>query len=146
MSKLIIHYFVEDVAFRLKDKRKLTALIRWVNENHRQLSGHINYIFCSDEYLLGINQDFLDHHDFTDIITFEDYDPDGELMSDIYISLDRIKENAIQFNVTPQQELIRVVSHGILHISGYKDKSKKERALMQEKENDCITKYFNDLA
>ena len=103
-----------------------------IEENCRE--GEINYIFCSDEYLHKINVEFLNHDSLTDIISF-DYSVGKELHGDIYISVDRVKENASDFNVEFKDELARVLIHGVLHYCGYKDKSKKEAELMRSKEN-----------
>lgn len=107
-----------------------------------KLSG-VNYIFCSDEYLLKINLDFLDHNTYTDIITFQ-YTPAGEaVQSDIYISVDRVRENASQFGTSFKNELYRVIFHGALHLCGYKDKATKDVKLMRAKEDEYVRKYVS---
>ena len=102
------------------------------NENCRE--GEINYIFCSDAYLLKLNLDFLDHDTLTDIISF-DYTVGKELHGDIYISIDRVKENASDFEVSFNEEICRVMIHGVLHYCGYKDKTKDEKTIMRSKED-----------
>ena len=96
--------------------------------------GEINYIFCDDAYLLKINQDYLNHDTFTDIISF-DYTIGKQINGDIYISVERVKENAKQFNTTFQDELHRVMIHGVLHYCGYKDKTEAEKKIMRSKED-----------
>ena len=101
----------------------------------------VNYVFCSDDYLLGINQAHLDHDTLTDIITFQYSDSDQPLVSDIYVSVDRVKENAGLYNTTFLDELHRVIFHGALHLCGYKDKSKTESSRMRAAENRYLAKY-----
>jgi len=103
-----------------------------IEENCKE--GEINYIFCSDDYLHKINVEFLNHDTLTDIISF-DYSVGKELHGDIYISVDRVKENAEEFNVHFDDELARVLIHGVLHYCGYKDKSDEDASLMQSKED-----------
>lgn len=139
IKKLNINYFVEEIDFKLANKNKIKQVIKQQNFTYKKLSGEINYIFCSDAYLLNINQQYLKHDTLTDIITFENYDDSGELMADIYISVDRVIENAENFKVSFSEEIMRVISHGFLHISGFKDKTKKDSELMRAKENECIS-------
>ncbi|MCB0460671.1 MAG: rRNA maturation RNase YbeY, partial [Flavobacteriaceae bacterium] len=94
----------------------------------------ISYIFCDDDYLLDINVKYLKHNTLTDIISF-DYTDDGLISGDVFVSIDRVKENAEKFNVSFQDELHRVMIHGILHFCGYKDKTKEEEQLMRSKED-----------
>ncbi|MDH5597492.1 MAG: rRNA maturation RNase YbeY [Cyclobacteriaceae bacterium] len=104
-----------------------------ISEHHS--IGEINYIFCSDDYLLSINQEYLNHDYYTDIITFDNGDGDDIIMSDMFISRDRVEENAKLMTQPFQQELCRVMIHGLLHLVGYKDKTTEEERLMREKEN-----------
>ena len=101
------------------------------------LFGDINYIFCDDEYLLKINIEYLNHDTLTDIITF-DYVENGVLNGDIYISIERVMENAGIFSVSYEQELHRVLAHGVLHLCGYKDKTESDAAFMRRKEDFAI--------
>ncbi|HBK72240.1 MAG TPA: rRNA maturation RNase YbeY [Flavobacteriaceae bacterium] len=103
-----------------------------INESYNE--GDINYVFCSDEYLLEININHLNHNTLTDIITFN-YNLGKQINTEIYISIDRVKENAESFNNTFTDELHRVIIHGILHLCGYKDKTQEEKSLMREKED-----------
>ena len=124
----------QSIAFKLKEKTKLKSWIRSITEKEKHTLGDINYIFCSDEELLEINLKHLDHNTYTDIITF-DYTEGKKISSDIFISIDRVTENANKFKVSFEEELHRVMIHGILHLCGYKDKSKADAELMRKKEN-----------
>lgn len=113
---------------------------RWIQQiiiTENKQEGEINYVFCDDEYLLDINQKYLNHDYYTDIISF-DYSVANELHGDIFISIDRVRENAYEFKVSFHNELLRVMAHGVLHYCGYKDKSEEESALMRTKENESI--------
>lgn len=114
---------------------------RWIRDiiqrENKQL-GFIDYIFCTDEYLLKINQDYLDHDTLTDIITFN-YNEDDSVNADIFISIDRVRENAKKHNQLFEDELDRVLIHGVLHLVGYNDKSEEEKEIMRKKEQECLT-------
>ncbi|MDP5082346.1 MAG: rRNA maturation RNase YbeY [Winogradskyella sp.] len=128
------------ISFNYETEFKLESTVKyssWISkaileENCKE--GEINYIFCSDDYLLQINKDYLKHDTLTDIISF-DYSIGKELHGDIYISIDRVKENAADFNVVFSEELARVMIHGILHYCGYKDKSDEDSREMRAKED-----------
>jgi probable rRNA maturation factor len=137
----MINYFSKN-DFILKNKLKRK---RWLKEVIKQEScylGDINYIFCSDDQLLEINIQYLTHDYYTDIITF-DYKENLSISGDIFISTDRVKDNAVINNVDFDDELNRVIVHGILHIIGYKDKLKDDIKLMRKKENIYINLYKN---
>ena len=138
MQTPAINFFSEKIKFTLKDKRKRRA---WINEIARR-EGYqlkeINYIFCSDRYLLEINRTFLNHDYFTDIITFNNSEKKKELEAELYVSILRIKENAKEEGVSFEEELSRVMIHGILHLMGYKDKTKQQKELMRKKENSSL--------
>lgn len=123
--------------FSLKGLTKYSDWITRIIESEDREIGKVDYIFCSDDYLLKMNQRYLNHDTFTDIITF-DYSEEKFISGDIFISIDRVKENAASFNVNYQEELLRVMSHGVLHLIGYKDKGEDEVKLMREKENEKI--------
>ncbi|MDO6491379.1 MULTISPECIES: rRNA maturation RNase YbeY [unclassified Cellulophaga] len=128
------HY---ETGFSLKDNTKYIDWINRIIASEEHLVGDINYIFCDDAYLLNINQQYLDHDTYTDIITF-DYTDGKVISSDIYISVERVKENAVDFKVDFDVEMLRVMAHGVLHLAGYKDKSTEEAALMRSKEEEKI--------
>ena len=135
-----INFFEEDIAYKLKQK---TAVRNWVTETI-QAEGfklkELNYIFCSDSYLLQINQQYLDHDTYTDIVTFDNSDIAKTITGDIFISIDRICENASKFGVTEANELHRVIIHGALHLLGYKDKSPADKKKMTLKEDFYLNK------
>lgn len=135
-----INFFEEDIAYKLKQK---TAVRNWVTETI-QAEGfklkELNYIFCSDNYLLQINQQYLDHDTYTDIVTFDNSDIAQTITGDIFISIDRIRENAAKFGVTETNELHRVIIHGALHLLGYKDKSPVDKKKMTLKEDFYLNK------
>ena len=110
----------------------------FLSENKKE--GEINYIFCDDDYLLEINQQYLDHDTLTDIISF-DYSVGNELNGDIFVSVERVKENASDFNVTFHEEIQRVLVHGILHYCGYKDKTESDELVMRSKEEEKMKMF-----
>ena len=129
--------FNSETSFTLKNQNKLVKWIGDVVSSEGFQVGEINYIFCDDSYLNKINQEFLNHDAFTDIISF-DYTLGKEVGGDIFISIERVLENAEEFNEVFENELHRVMIHGILHFMGYKDKTKKEKTLMRTKEDENI--------
>ncbi|GGX19734.1 rRNA maturation RNase YbeY [Aquimarina muelleri] len=135
---MINFYYETDIEFKNE-----TFLIKWINSvilSEKKTEGEINFIFCNDEYLLKINQEFLNHDTYTDIISF-DNTLGNQLNGDIFISIDRVRDNAIEFNVQEEEETRRVIIHGILHFCGYKDKSKEEESLMRSKENEKLLMF-----
>lgn len=138
----MINYFSKN-DFILKNKLKRKKWLKETIENEGFRLGDINYIFCSDEQLLDINIQYLNHDYYTDIITF-DYKENHIISGDIFISTDRVKENAIINNEEFDDELNRVLVHGILHIIGYKDKMDEDIKLMREKENIYINLFKNN--
>ena len=129
--------FNSETSFTLKNQKKLVKWISDVISSDGFQVGEINYIFCNDSYLNKINQEFLNHDTFTDIISF-DYTLGKEIGGDIFISIERVLENAEKFNEVFENELHRVMIHGILHFIGYKDKTKKDKTLMRTKEDEKI--------
>ena len=129
--------FNSETSFTLKNQKKLVKWIGDVISSEGFQVGEINYIFCDDSYLNKINQEFLNHDTYTDIISF-DYTLGKEVGGDIFISIERVLENAEKFNEVFENELHRVMIHGILHFIGYKDKTKKDKTLMRTKEDEKI--------
>ena len=129
--------FNSETSFTPKNQKKLAEWISNVISSEDFEVGEINYIFCDDIYLHKINQEFLKHDTYTDIISF-DYTLGKEIGGDIFISIERVLENAEKFNEVFENELYRVMIHGILHFMGYKDKTKKEKTLMRTKEDEKI--------
>jgi probable rRNA maturation factor len=137
---MAIHFFTEDVKEVRMPKKKVRA---WVNQcitSSNKITGDINYIFCSDEYLKQINIEYLNHDYYTDIITFN-YNEGEQVSGDIYISLDRVRDNANEFKVNFHTELQRVIIHGILHLVGLDDKDEKEKEEMRKAEDEYMDLY-----
>jgi len=135
-----ITFFEEDISYKLKHK---TAVRRWITETIQAegyLLQELNYIFCSDRYLLQINQQYLNHDTYTDIITFDNSALEKSIVGDVFISIDRIRENAAKFNVTECDELHRVIVHGALHLLGYQDKTRVTKQKMTQKEDFYLNK------
>lgn len=141
MSNIYFHY--KNTAFKIEDEAKITAWIASVFQNFKKTFEELNYIFCDDEYMLGINKQFLNHDTFTDIITFSNHEEKESIDSDIFISIERVKENAKEFNQSFEQELKRVMIHGALHLIGFNDKTKEEQKQMTEKEDYSLSLYYN---
>lgn len=139
---MAILFFEEDIKFPLPDKNKHKRWLKGIAANEGFVIEELNYIFCSDEYLLQINQEYLKHNTYTDIITFDNSDRDKVIISDIFISIDRVKENATKENTAFENELLRVMSHGLLHLMGYKDKKPEDKLKMRDLEDQSI-RLFN---
>lgn len=133
-----IRYFSEQVDFKIKNKRKTSIWIESIAKKEKKRIGDLTYVYCSDDYLLSLNQRFLNHNTLTDIITF-DYSEAKTLSGEIYISIERVAENAEKFNVAFEDELHRVMIHGVLHLAGYNDKRPAEKALMRKKEEASLS-------
>ena len=136
----MIQFCTEDITFSLQEKLKHKA---WLNEVAKQEGKKIlelSYVFCSDNYLLQINQEYLNHDTLTDIVTFDNSENPKKIDGDIFISIDRVRENGEKLG-TSETELKRVMVHGLLHLLGYKDKKKEDKAVMSEKENFYIKQY-----
>jgi probable rRNA maturation factor len=129
-----IQFFVEDVTLPRLLKRRIGNWIKKVIVDEGKKSGEISFIFCSDSYLLEVNKKYLNHDYFTDIITF-DYVENNVINGDIFVSVDRVRENAIEFKTTFANELNRILIHGVLHLLGYKDKTKMDKSIMTDKED-----------
>ena len=133
----MIYFEVEDTKFPLIKKQTTKNWIKSVAEKYGKKVGNITYIFCSDEKILEVNKEFLQHDYYTDIITFDD--TEGNTISgDIFISLDTVKSNSEKFQTSYLEELHRVIIHGILHLCGLKDKSPKDEKMMREAENQSL--------
>lgn len=129
-----INFFTEDIPFELPIQDTYRYWISSVIENHKYELEEINYIFCSDTYLHEVNLEYLDHDTYTDIITFDNSEEEGKVESDIFISIDRVKENADTIGVEFEQELRRVLIHGVLHLVGFKDKTDEDAIEMRRQE------------
>ena len=129
--------FNYETDFLLENEKQYEAWISVVINSENFDEGEINYIFCDDEYLHKMNVDYLDHDTLTDIISF-DYTVGNLIQGDIFISIERVKDNAADFNVSFDEELKRVMAHGVLHYCGYKDKTDSDAELMRKKEEEKI--------
>lgn len=129
-----VYFFNEQIDFQLKDKRKIRAWIIQTIENEERKSGVLNFIFTTDELLLRLNQDYLNHYTLTDIITFDLSEEEGMISGDVYISIERARENARAYKEPFNREVRRLIIHGVLHLLGYRDKTREEQALMRSRE------------
>lgn len=141
----MIRFFTEDIAFTLSQKVPTRQWLTALAKREAFTVGELNYIFCSDEYLLDVNRSYLDHDYYTDIITFDNSEEEGRLEGDIFISIDRVRDNARQLNLPEEQELRRVLAHGLLHLCGYGDKTAEEASRMRQKEEESLTAWSNHL-
>jgi len=135
----MIEYNYEDVVFQLNNEQLTTHWIEEIIKNEKRKMGEISYIFCSNEKILEINKQYLNHDYYTDIITF-DYCENKIISGDIFISIETVKENSLEYQVDFQEEINRVMAHGILHLCGYGDKTELEKKKMREKEEFYILK------
>jgi rRNA maturation RNase YbeY len=133
----MVTYSAEDIKIPVFPKRKISFWIRQIAGKYGKRVGEIAYIFCSDERMLKINNDYLQHDYYTDIITF-DYSENGIVSGDIFISVDTVRTNAERYAVAYQNELYRVIIHGILHLCGIDDKAPGTRAIMERNENEAL--------
>lgn len=132
--------FNYETDFSLNNEQAFTDWLSVVIVSEKKNEGEINYIFCDDEYLHKINVEYLNHDTLTDIISF-DYTVGNEISGDIFVSVERVEDNAKDFNVSFDEELKRVLAHGILHYCGYKDKSDADAELMRSKEDEKIAMF-----
>lgn len=137
---MAFNFYNEDVALPKFGKLKVKAWLKDVILAESKKTGDINYIFCSDEYLLEVNKQYLDHDYYTDIITF-DYVEKDLISGDIFVSVDRVKENAAQYSVSFDEELRRILVHGVLHLVGYPDKEPQQKLIMTQKEDEYLSKF-----
>ena len=135
MARISFHN--EDIAFVLPQKRLYKQWIEQTVLSHGKTVGGLTYVFCSDEYLLEMNKTYLQHDYYTDIITF-DYSEENNISGDLFISVDRVKDNAFKIGVSLQNEMQRVVIHGVLHLCGFKDKEKTDVEIMRKMEEKAL--------
>lgn len=140
---MAIHFHFENIkkpAFLKQTKWK--AVLKQVATRELYVIDDLNYIFLNDEELLEINMQYLQHDTYTDIITFDNSSLPKHIEGDIFISLERVEENARKYRVSTEQELQRVLAHGLLHLCGYKDKTKKEAQIMRQKEEEALALFL----
>lgn len=137
-----LHFFNEDIDFTLPNKNHIKIWINNAIKNENYVPGQINFIFTSDKYLLNINKQYLSHNYFTDIITFNDVQ--GDIINgDIFISVETVKNNSLRFGVSFDEELSRVMIHGIMHLIGYDDQTEEQKSEMRKKENEYLDRLKN---
>ena len=132
--------FNYETTFELTNEDQFSTWISQVIVSENKKEGDVNYVFCNDDYLLNLNEQYLNHDTLTDIISF-DYSVGNELHGDIFISIERVQENATIYNVTFIEEFKRVLVHGILHYCGYKDKTTQDEQIMRTKEDEKIKMF-----
>jgi len=135
-----ITFHKEEIEFVLPDQEKLTSWLEKIADKENKTISQLSYIFCSDEYILNINRTYLNHDYYTDIITFP-YKQGHEIESDVFISIDTVRSNAIEYKTTFDKELLRVIAHGLLHMVGYGDKTESDQAKMTEMEEECLNSW-----
>ena len=140
-SKSKVCFFYKDIKLSLQNRGVLKQFVLSIFKKEGKKAGVINFVFCTDKALLNINRQFLKHDFYTDIISF-DLSEDKQIQAEIYISIDRVRDNANQLGVSFKSELHRVIFHGVLHLCGYKDKKKIEKSEMRNMEEHYLNQYF----
>lgn len=143
MEDINLEFFYEETPDLNLNYNTYSNWIQSIVSKYKVELTHLNYVFCSDEYLLQINIEQLNHDYYTDIITFDLSEEEGKIEGDIFISVDRVKDNASQNNTELNNELNRVISHGLLHLIGYKDKEAEEKNDMRKNEDACLSLFPN---
>ena len=138
----MIRFFNEDIPYKLAQQQATRQWLKQQAEREGYAVGDLNYIFCSDEYVLQVNRDYLQHDYYTDIITFDQSEDGGKIEGDIFISVERVADNANRLAIPAGQEMRRVLAHGLLHLCGYGDKTEEESARMRLKEDEWLTKML----
>ncbi len=139
---MAVHFHFEDITLPLRNRNKLKEYILQRVDNEGLKVDRLSYIFCTDDYLLALNKNYLQHDTYTDILTFDLSEASQKIAAEIYISGERVRENAATFETSFAEELHRVIFHGALHLCGYNDHSEKEKKVMRKKENDWLKDYF----
>jgi rRNA maturation RNase YbeY len=134
-----IHFLTEKISFHLSNPHKISRWLQRVSVNEGRNIDSLTYIFCSDKFLLGLNQHYLQHNTLTDILSFDYSEENESIQGEIYISIPRVKENARKYSQPFEKEVRRVLVHGLLHFVGYRDKSPSEKAQMRIKEEACLS-------
>ncbi len=134
MKTFSVNFFSENIDFHFQYEKFVNKLLEKIANDHQAKIDTLNVIFCSDTYILGINKQYLNHDYYTDVITFDNSE-DEQIVSDIFISVDRAREHAIAFKIEPEQEIMRLIIHAFLHLLGHSDKKTKEKKEMSEKED-----------
>ena len=135
MTSSKINYFSENINYSLSEEKKISEWLYLIAKSENFSISELNYIFCDDKFLYSLNTEYLNHDTLTDVISFNYSEGMGQIIGDIYISIERISENANIFNKTIKNELYRVMAHGLLHLLAYSDKTKSEKSVMTKKED-----------
>lgn len=138
-----VNFFIDGIDPKIRNKKKLKGFIEFVFKNEKKSLQSISYIFCTDKMIRRINRDYLNHDYFTDIITFPFSAGEKAIVSEVYISVDRVRENAMDIGIDYESELHRVIFHGALHLCGYRDKIKSDRQIMKKREDYYLSIYFS---
>ncbi len=138
---MAVYFSTHDTKYCLKNKRRIIYWVKEISSIHNKKVGDISIIFTNDSYILEINKQYLKHNYFTDIITF-DYSNIDMIVGDIFISVDTVQSNALRFNTTFNDEILRVIIHGVLHLIGFNDKTDKEQQEMSDQENKSLELYY----
>ena len=139
---MAISFFFQDTQITLSERRRLKVFIARIFKRNGKGLDSLSYVFCTDEYLLAVNKKFLNHDYYTDIITFDLSESPKAVIGEIYISVDRVRENARQLRVTIKQELHRVIFHGVLHLCGFTDKKARDKEIIRSEEDKNLRLYF----
>tara|TARA_B110000263_G_scaffold215327_1_gene200251 strand:+ start:414 stop:875 length:462 start_codon:yes stop_codon:yes gene_type:complete len=137
----VTNFFSENKNFKISNKKEIRALLKKICKKENKKISFINYVFCSDNRLLEINKKYLNHTSLTDVVTFDFSTNKKNIEGDVYISIDRVKENAKKYKETFKKELLRIIIHGLLHLIGFLDKTKEEKNTMTLKENEYLSLY-----
>lgn len=137
----MLKFFPEEIEFKVPQVIKTTKWIKTISESNGYKIGELNYILCSDDYLLEVNKQYLDHDYYTDIITFDNSEEEDKLEGDVFVSVDRVRDNAETLNVPFETEFRRVLIHGLLHLMGYEDSTDELKLQMRAKEDECLTLF-----
>ena len=135
MTSSNINYFSENINYSLNEEKRISRWLHLIAKSENFKISELNYIFCDDKFLYSLNVEYLNHDTFTDVISFDYSEGTGQIIGDIYISIERIFENANIFKKTIDNELYRVMAHGLLHLFTYSDKTKSEKSIMTNKED-----------
>jgi probable rRNA maturation factor len=142
-KKTKVHFFSHDIRTSLENTANLKHFIELIFKKEMRTLDTINYVFCSDKAVLEINKKYLNHDFYTDVITFDLSPNEKAISAEVYISIERIRDNAKQLGLSIKSELHRVLFHAALHLCGYNDKKRKDRELMRKRESELLAKYFN---
>jgi len=141
-SSPTIHFYFDNVAFSFRNRNKLKHFISQIFKANKKKLATLSYVFSTDREVLRINRSYLNHDFYTDVIAFDLSETGLEIQGEIYISVDRVRQNAKTFHVPFNEELHRVIFHGTLHLCGFRDKASADRAIMMNEETRCLTRYL----